>query len=120
MSQRTNFIWELIITSAAITGIFLIGPAGWIILSLYVVLGIMNVVAYKRGTLEKMNEEATKRFRLVGNIALAAFVCCFIGAYLFEELKIAGMLLRDYKFQFSITAFLLAHGLAGVLFFRKG
>lgn len=77
MSQRTNFIWELIITSAAITGIFPIDPAGWIILSLCVVLGIVNVVAYKRGTLEKMNEAATKRFRLVGNIALAAFVSSF-------------------------------------------
>lgn len=110
MTKR--FIIELIIGLAGIAAVLLFGNSGMTVLVLLVIYPFVRK--------KKVDERESQLFNKVGNITAILTLLACVGIYLASDWGVNGYKIGEHWLLLAVYSFLIAHGMAGLVIFKKG
>lgn len=109
--MKKRFIYELIVGIIMLIAIFLFGVKG---LAAMALLAVHPFIGEKNA-----DERESQLFMKVGNYTAGATLFASVIIYYFSDLEVYGQLIGKNWFGLVLTAFIIAHGAAGLIVFKK-
>jgi hypothetical protein len=109
--MKIRFIYELVVGIILLIAIFLFGEKGF---AAFALLAAQPFIGKK-----KADERESQLFNKVGNYTAGATLLACIIIYYFSDLAVNGMLVGQYWLGLVVAAFLMSHGVSGLIIFRE-
>jgi len=110
--MKKRFAYELIVGSIGLIAVFLFGSAGMAALAL--------LTAHPFIGKKKADERESQLFNQVGNITAAVTLLACVVIYLAGNIVVNGNQIGELWLFLAVFSFLVAHGGAGLVIFKKG
>jgi len=110
--MKKRFYLELIVGIIGLIAVFLFGSKGLAILALLVIHPFIGK--------KKADERESQLFNKIGNITAAVTLFAAIGIYFASGIVMNGHQIGENWLILLVFSFLIAHGAAGLIIFRKG
>ncbi len=107
--MNKRFALELIVGIVLLVSVLLFGPKG---MAAFALLAIHPFIKEK----EKLNAQL---FNKVGNITAGATLLLSLVVYLMSDVVINGWTTGEYWLFYVLAAFLVSHGVSGLIIFNK-
>ncbi|MDY0217050.1 MAG: hypothetical protein RBS19_08855 [Bacteroidales bacterium] len=109
--MRKRFVYELIVGIIMLIAVFLFGAKGIVAL---VLLSAHPFIGKK-----KADERESQLFNKIGNYTAGAVLLVSVIVYYFSDSVINGFVVEKNWFGLVFSAFLIAHGLLGLILTKK-
>ncbi len=109
--MKKRFVYELVVGIIMLIAIFLFGAKGIAALAL--------LSAHPFLWKKKTDKDESQLFNKIGNYTAGAVLFIGVIVYSFSDSMINGMLIGENWFGFVLSAFIISHGLFGLIFTRK-
>ena len=109
--MNKRFTYELIVGVIGLIAVFLFGDAGLAALAL--------LAAHPFIGKKKADERESQLFNKVGNVTGAVTLLACVGIYLASDIIVNGYQIGDHWLILACFSFLIAHGGAGLIIFKK-
>lgn len=109
--MKKRFIYELIVGIIILIAIFLFGVKG---LAAMALLAAHPFIGEK-----KADERESQLFTKAGSYTAGATLLASVIIYYFSDLEVNGQLIGKNWFGLVFSAFIIAHGAAGLIVFKK-
>lgn len=106
-----RFTYELIVGIILLAAVFLFGTQGLTALAL--------LAAHPFIGKKKADERESQLFNKVGNYTAGATLLACVVVYYFSDVVVRGHTLESLWFCLAVSAFIIAHGAAGLIVFKK-
>jgi hypothetical protein len=110
--MNRRFILELIVGVALLVSVIVMGQKGMAALALLAVYPFIR----KRS---KPDEREVQLFNMIGNITAGATLFVSVIVFYFSDLMVNGQTLGDNWLFYVCSAFLISHGLSGLIVFNR-
>ena len=110
--MNRRFILELSVGIILLISVLFFGQQGMVAFAL---LTIHPFVSKKK----KLDERETQLFYKIGNLTAAATLLASVAIYYFTDFIINGQKLGDFWLFYIVSAFLISHGVFGIITFNK-
>ena len=109
--MKTRFAYELLVGIILMVAVLLFGTIGFAAFALFVAQPFIGK--------KKADERESQLFLKVGNYTAGATLLACVVIYFFSDLVINGQLIGKNWLGLVVSSFLIAHGAAGLIIFRK-
>lgn len=109
--MKKRFIYELIVGIIMLIAVFLFGAKG--------ILALVLLSAHPFVGKKKADEREIQLFNKIGNYTAGATLLASVVVYYFSDSVLNDLVIGNNWFGLVLSAFLISHGLFGLIFTRK-
>ncbi len=110
--MNKRFILELIVGISLLVSVLIFGQKG---VAAFALLAIHPFIKKKR----ELDEREIQLFNKIGNFTAGATLFMSIAIYYFSDFVINGCTIEENWLFYILSAFLISHGISGIIIFNK-